>query len=299
MELNRKSKLHRELKEHLHRSRMSANAVTLFVWLLLSAQSGCVEAGYDDLRCALGWSYSMVRRTLDELISKGYISVAPATNQHKVTVIRILKLDVVEYDSAVLTDGQGNSSNNSAVLSAVSISEQSKPSNQRNAAALSTDEQGGEQSNSQATVGMLADEQGKTLATVPDIPPGVNDDHQEPVLQKRQPFEIPAKCLFTDELSPIARQALEFIGFECDRRFLSRGFVTILEKYGARRPWPRPGILASHIIERCLHWQGKRKVETKDPRLYSFPPGFQKWRDLLRRQERLEGKAQRQAKAAA
>lgn len=106
-------------------------------------------------------------------------------------------------------------------------------------------------------------------------------------------FEIPERCLFTDELSAVAREALAYIGFEPDRRHLSIGFIVLLEKFGKRRPWPRPGTLASQLITRCLHWQNKRKAEAKDPRLYGFPPGFQKWRDTLRRQEREAGRLER------
>jgi hypothetical protein len=124
-------KLRRGLKEHLHRSRMSSNASTMFVWLLLSARHsgstrGSVEANYDDLMRGLGWSSSMVRRTLEELISKGYISVTPAANQHEITVIKILKFDTGEDDSAVLTsEHPKNSAVSTGALRAVFTSEQS------------------------------------------------------------------------------------------------------------------------------------------------------------------------------
>jgi len=132
-------KLRRGLREHLHRSRMSSNASTLFVWLLLSAhhsgpRKGCVEADREDIMRGLGWTYSMTRRATYELTSKRYILVTPAANQHEVTVIRILKFDTDEEDSAVLTgEHPKDVAVSTAVLSAVSTSEQgsehSTPSN--------------------------------------------------------------------------------------------------------------------------------------------------------------------------
>lgn len=137
---------------------------------------------------------------------------------------------------------------------------------------------------------------------VPYVPPGIKDDPVEAagarIVRPSEGFEIPAGCRFTDELSPASKDLLEFVGFACDRRFLSRGFIVIVEKFAKRRPWERPGMLASCIIERCLYWQRKRRAAGENPALYFFPPGFQKWRDSLRRQERLAGKAERQARAA-
>lgn len=133
---------------------------------------------------------------------------------------------------------------------------------------------------------------------VPDVPPGVNNDQR--IAGPTKGFEVPESCRFTDELSAASRDLLEFIGFQCDHRFLSRGFVVLLEKYGKIRPWPRPGVLASKLITRCLHWQRKRKAQGADPRLSAWPAvsNFQKHTANLRRQERLAGKAEG-ARAAA
>jgi hypothetical protein len=116
-------KLRRGLREHLHRSRMSSNGSTLFVWLLLSAyhsgpKRGCVGANIEDLMFGLGWSRSMVKRSLEELASKGYISFDGAANQHELGVIRILKFDVEERDSARFTGEPSKNSDTSAELSA-------------------------------------------------------------------------------------------------------------------------------------------------------------------------------------
>jgi len=117
-------KLRRGLKEHLHRSRMSSNASTLFVWLLLSARHsgpsrGCVEANYEDVMRNLGWTYSMVRRTIGELAQKGYVIATPAANQHAITTIKIQKFDTWEDDSAVSTGEHTKTSDKSAVSSGV------------------------------------------------------------------------------------------------------------------------------------------------------------------------------------
>jgi hypothetical protein len=117
--------LRRGLKEHLHRSRMSPNSATLFVWLLLSAEwagqrRACVAANYADLMRELGWTYSMARRSIGELTRKGYIQVTSAVNQHGVTAIKILKFDGVERDSAVSTSEHTKLAENPAVSNAVS-----------------------------------------------------------------------------------------------------------------------------------------------------------------------------------
>lgn len=122
--------------------------------------------------------------------------------------------------------------------------------------------------------------------SVPDVP-------DEPS-SAAKPLEfpgIPAGYLFTKELSPASKDLLEFVGFALDRRCLSRGFVTIIEVQALRRPWQRPGVLASKLIERALLWQRKRAAEKRNPALYFWPPGLQRHRDALRRQERARAAA--------
>jgi hypothetical protein len=116
-------KLRRGLREHLHKSRMSSNAVTLFVWLLLSAyhsgpRKSCVEVNIDDLMMFLGWNRSMAKRTLEELIQKGYITFEGAANQHGLGTIRITKFDTEETDSTRLTGEPSTISQNSGELTA-------------------------------------------------------------------------------------------------------------------------------------------------------------------------------------
>ena len=88
-------KLRRGLLPHL--SSMSSNAAKLYVFLLLKAhwklgpKRGLAEVSYEDITCDLGWSYSMVRRTIRELTRKNYIEVTPAANQYDLTRIKVLK----------------------------------------------------------------------------------------------------------------------------------------------------------------------------------------------------------------
>ena len=111
-------KLRRGLQEHLHRSRMSSNAATLFVWLLLSAyhsgrKRGCVETNIEDLMLALGWTRSMVKRSLAELDLNDYISFRGAANQYELGTIKILKFDLEVDDSARLTSEPSSEPSNS------------------------------------------------------------------------------------------------------------------------------------------------------------------------------------------
>lgn len=129
--------------------------------------------------------------------------------------------------------------------------------------------------------------------SVPDFP-------SEPSLEVPQESKplVPPKYL-AGELNIAARQVMTYIGFSCDREHLSRGFVKIVEKQARLRPWRRPGMLASKILTRCLYWQTKLRGDGKDPRLYAWPPGFQKYVATLRTAERLAGKAERRRQAAA
>jgi hypothetical protein len=140
-------KIRRGLRDHLHRSRMSSNASTLFVWLLLSAyhsgpKRGCLETNIDDLMRGLGWSRSMVKRTIEELVRKDYILFSGAANQHGLGTITIFKFDVESRDSARSTTEPSTDHNISARLSAQSTcepsSELSNPSISQNEHGLQT-----------------------------------------------------------------------------------------------------------------------------------------------------------------
>lgn len=248
------------LKEHLHKSRLTSNAALLLVWLLLSAhhsglKRGCIEANIEDLMLGLGWSRSMVRRSLAELVSKGYVSFSGAANKQGLGMIRILKSDLVEPAQST-----------------------GEPSKSVEPAARPTSEPS----------------KGRLDSTQLTSEPGVPIELRAALISEpSKGFEIPPKCLFTGELSTIACQTLAYIGFQCDRRHLSIGFVSVLDWLGKRQHLPLPGLLASRIIDRCLFQQRKRKAGSRSPNLYFWPPGFQKWRDSLRRAEREQGRLER------
>jgi hypothetical protein len=126
-------KLRRGLLPHLYS--MSSNAAKLYVCLLLRAhwqpgpKRGWVAVRYEDLAHDLGWSYSMVRRTILKLIRKNYIEVRRAANQYELTQIKILKYDLEECNPAPFTGEPTKTAESfgspSAALSAVSIAERS------------------------------------------------------------------------------------------------------------------------------------------------------------------------------
>lgn len=271
--------LSRKILEHW--KDLGSNAVKLLTWILLSAhysgpKRGCVEANIEDLMLGLGWSRSMVRRSLSELVSKGYVSFSGAANKLGLGTISILKFDLVE--PARSTDEPSESVNPSAPLT-------SEPSKGR----LDSTQSTSEPSRPSAKASVLTSEPSNTQESVPDVPD---------VPQKSKLLKSPRKYV-AGELSDVARQTLRYLRFDSAPGSLTRGFVSVLDWLGKRAHLPLPGILATMILNRCLEQQRRRRSEGKSALLYAWPAGFQKWRDALRRQERLEGKAQRQAKAAA
>lgn len=259
-----------KLKEHLHKSRLTSNAAVLLMWILLSARQGRVEASYDDLACGLAWSKRTLQRAITELTQKGYIRVTLATNRRSKTLIEVC----VDFEESISGVDKDVHSGKSGVDKGV---------HGCNTATATVDKDV-----HSTTVGV---DNGvlSTTESVPEFP-------SEPS-SAAKPLEIPAGCLFTGELSAVANQTLEFIGFECDRRHLSIGFVSVLDWLGKRAHPPLPGLLASRIIDRCLFQQRKRRAEKRNPALYFFPPGLQRHRDALRKKERLAGRLGR-ARAA-
>ena len=138
-------KLRRGLLPHL--SSMSSNAAKLYVFLLLKAhwklgpKRGLAEVSYEDITCDLGWSYSMVRRTIRELTRKNYIEVTPAANQYDLTRIKVLKYDPDEFDSDVSTGERTKTADSSAVLTGAPSAELiGEPSTERSNPTISQDQ---------------------------------------------------------------------------------------------------------------------------------------------------------------
>lgn len=228
-----------------HWPHLSGNAAKLIVWLVASGtKQGCVEAkNFEDIASANGWTLKVLRGAIKELEAKLHITVERATGRHALTRIQITP--------SLLGSGASTT-----------------PARQGSSAEVIPSPKGMGDTEAKITPSQMGMSEIPTpsllgSSSVPDVP-------DEP--QKSKLLELPEKYL-AGELSAVASQTLEYIWFQCDRRFLSIGFVTIVEKYARRRPWPRPGVLASRVIDRCLYWQRKRRNEGKNPLLYAWPPG--------------------------
>jgi hypothetical protein len=296
-------KLRRGLREHLHRSRMSSNASTLFVWLLLWAyysgpKRGCVEANIDDLMLGLGWSRSMVKRSVDELASKGYISFNGAANQHELGEIRILKFDVEERDSARSTSEPSRNSEISAELSArltaqsttEPSSEPSNPSNLQSRHDLQVPKN---------AVEVKKEKKGKADAVRRPFDAELRASPKSffSPSEKRKKLEarLAGKLLETGntldrDLNDEEREAFAYLRYKPkdEPRNLPNGFVwTLFDVYDDHKDdLPLPGNLCSKIIDHCMAKQESCKTIGSDPSEYYYPLDFVEHRDRLREQER-------------
>jgi len=88
-------KIRRGLREHL--SRMPAGSLKLYLWLHLVAiwtgrNRGTVQANYPEIAKEFGWSLRQLKRTMAALRPR-YVKIVQVGNQHRPTIIRILKYD--------------------------------------------------------------------------------------------------------------------------------------------------------------------------------------------------------------
>lgn len=248
---------------------LSGNGAKLYAWLIVSApREGCLEVSFENMARGNGWSLKTLRGAIRELERKSCITAARSTGKHVRTQIRLLHCEDQEPAPSL----RGSSAQATPSQSGRSETEAKVTPSQKASSGISTPSQRGSSS-------------------VPDVPSELPDS-------AHVAGPIPPKCL-AGELSDVARQTLQYLRFDCDPTSLSRGFVSVLGWMGKRAHLPLPGLLASRILDRCLFQQRKRKAEGKNPDLYLWPAGFQKWRDSLRRAERLAGKAERQARAVA
>jgi hypothetical protein len=93
---------------------MSGNEAKFYLWLQLTAyfsgpNRGCVEASYEDMARANGFSSRTLQRVIEGLERKPYIEVERAANQHELTRIKILKYDLADPNSAVDKPDHSNS----------------------------------------------------------------------------------------------------------------------------------------------------------------------------------------------
>jgi hypothetical protein len=87
------AKIRRAFREHI--SRMSSDAVKLYLWMHLVAfwsgkRRGTVETDYSEIAKEMRWPKIRVKRAISELCGY-YVKVLKRGNQHQSTLIRILK----------------------------------------------------------------------------------------------------------------------------------------------------------------------------------------------------------------
>ena len=255
-------KLPRKILEHW--PGLSGNAAKLLVWLTVNVdRHGLLETSFEDIGRGCGWVWKKTTQgTLVELEAKQLIQAKRATNQHASTRIRILNCGRAEQEP-VASAGDSNP--------AEDITEDKNYSGGLAAEAL-------------------------TAVAVQDVGKDKNhfaeDIAEDKALRKRERAESIENAiadgghLFTGQLDDSVSSAFAYLEWECDRRFLSLGFVcavTVLyQLLGKSR---RPGKLATGILDLCLSEQRALLGAGKDPAKYFWSPGFQGHRDALRRRE--------------
>jgi len=245
---------------------MSANAAKVYTWLVANAsRRGTVDADFAKIARANGLSYSTLRRAIKELASGNIVATTPA-NQHQGTIIKVLignsapsTGERTNHPPAALTDERTNCPPEPAEASPPTITAALTGERSDNVPAALTDERG-EPSISLETNNRLAE----VLAA-----------------------QIAASGSLAGELTDTQRKALEYIGSQFDHQHLSIGFVAaVMVLYGMHGETLSPGKFAGKIIHTCLEEQKVLRAVGADPSKYSWPPGFQKWRGVLRDRER-------------
>ena len=242
---------------------LSSNAVKLLTWVLLSAQQGRLEASYKDMIDGLGWTRRPLQRAVAELTKKECVRVTAAANQHGKTLIEVLIKFDGEDSAGHKNDTTRNKANVAEVKNDTTITKEPVP-----------DIPGG-------------DEKGTTNSA--PVAAQAEKDPSARVAAAIEKSKSPA-----GELTVVQIRTLQYIGFD-DRRYLTKGFVAVLQKFGERRHTAVPGITCSQIISECLSHQRTLKAKGRDPSLFMFPPGFQSHRDRLRKAEREAGRRERPA----
>lgn len=312
-------KIRRGLLAHLRQ--MSSNATKLYLFFHLKAfwqgpKRGCVEANIDDLMFFLGWSRSMVKRTIAELVQRGYILFEGAANQHEQGTIRISKFDAMETDSAQLTGEPSMTAQNSAGFTAglsggltgEPSSEPSTPSNpqsQRDLQAPKNAIEVKKEKNERLEAVRRPNDaelrssrehkvhgRGCTPSKPSPLPTGKDFSLSEKriLLGERIAASLTEnRTRFDREFEECELEAFDYIRYEkYQPTYLADGFVTVVaEVYLDHKDnLPLPGILCSKIIDRCKSEIESCKKLGMDRSDYYWPPDFQKHRDRLRAKER-------------
>jgi hypothetical protein len=242
---------------------MSGNAAKVYTWLVANAgRRGTVGTDFSKIARENGLSYSTLRRTVRELASKNLIAITSAANQHKATTITI---------SAALTDGRTN-----------------------HLPAALTDERGNilpepTESSTPAPSAVLTGERGDTEPAVFTDERSECPNSRETKAQRadRLAAEIATGGHLAGELDDRAQRALAHLGFGCEWRFVSIGFAAaVAVLYDIHGETLSPGKFAGKIITTCLSEQQELGAQGKDPVRYCWPPGFRKWRGVLRDREK-------------
>jgi hypothetical protein len=229
-----------------------------------ASRRGTVENDFAKIAKANGLSYSTLRRAIKELASGNIVATTPA-NQHQGTIIKVLVGNSAPSTDersnnppAALTDERGNISPEPAEVSPPTITAALTDERSVNEPAAFTDERSNS-SISRETKEQCAD---------------------------RLAAEIAAGGYLASELATDQMKALEYLGFQCDYQHLSPGFVAaVTVLYGMHGETLSPGKFARRIITTCLEEQRALRDSGADPSKYSWPPGLQKWRGVLRQRE--------------
>jgi len=284
-----------------HWSAMSANARAFYVWLHLTAfwkgpKRGWVEASFDDMARANGWSTKTVQRTIEELEVKPYIEVYRAANQHELTRIKILKYDLEEPGSAVDKSVHSSKSQDEGVNSAVDSAADSGADKFVHSTAPTRQNQ----QDLHAAKKLRSKEEKKRKADAvrrrfdaehrPSIRKVFSPSEKKEKLATRLEAAVRKnKSAFDCELLDDEREAFYALEYLLDDvRQLPSGFVdAVLRVWEKYKDNALPsGILCSKVIDYCMKEQESYRKLKMDPSDYFWPPDFQDHRNRLREEER-------------
>jgi len=297
---------------------MSSNAVKLYVWLHLSAcfsgsKRGCVEASFDDIARALGWTSKTLQRTIEELERRPYVRVERAANQYELTTIRILRYDRHSNSGVDKFDHSNSDAVDSAVDNGVDKfdhggvhSNPPMPLEDQSLRASKNAVEVKKEKKELDAVRRRFDAElpvaSSSLKAKPNPNPSSNGRAK---LQARIARRIAnaderfssyiEACLKRGHPHPFGadeQDAFRAVGYKPDLSsdHLSFSFVmSVVNVYEEHRDkGVTPGNLCSKVIDYCTTNRKKDITLGGNGDGYYWPPDFQQHRDRLRRQERQE-----------
>lgn len=289
-------KIRRGFLDHL--PDISANATKLYIWLHLTAfwegqKRGLVEASFYDMARGNGWSLKKLQRAIDELEARPYITVERASNQHKLTRIKILKYDLDEAYSAVDKSDHSKCSAvdtavDSAVDSAVVKSVHSNPAKPQDQQGLQAPKKYRSIEEKKDGLDAVRRPKDAELHSADKKVFSPSERKKRLAVRLREAVRRNGNE-FCGELNKVERAAFEYIKYSpCALHSLSDGFVfSVWLLYKDHKDkLPLPGILCSKIIDKCLSEQESNKKQGIEPSDYFWPVDFQEHRNRLRAEER-------------